>query len=392
MSDRIFISAVNCVSAAGINLEETRRTLLSDAFTALDAVDGLIEGKRIAYGMVKALADDAEPDYRMTRTEKLIDLCLKGLPGINDLKKRYGSARIAVILGASTSGMHEIEGGMRRRQETGELPENFSVDALNLGRPAEFVARRIGAAGPVYTVSNACASGAMAIASAATLLRAGLADAVVTGGIDGFSQFTTRGFNSLGALSDTPCRPFAKDRNGINLGEGGALVVLTREESPVELAGWGVTSDAYHASAPHPEGLEPSRAMQTALNAAHLTATDIDFVSAHGTATQLNDAMEAKAVNRVLGNGARIASLKPYTGHLLAGAGAMQAAFAWLLLVDNPEGRLFVNQTGGDVDPDLAPVHLVESPETLGRPLTAVMGNAFAFGGSNAVLVMKRNA
>ena len=131
--------------------------------------------------------------------------------------------------------------------------------------------------------------------------------------------------------------------------------------------------------------------MEKALREANLAPKDIDFVSAHGTATPLNDAMEAKAVHRILGENARIASLKPYTGHTLAGAGALQAAFAWLLLTDNPEGRLFVNQTSGTKDPTLAPVHLVETPEKLGRPLKAVMGNAFAFGGSNAVLLFKRN-
>ena len=189
--------------------------------------------------------------------------------------------------------MHEIEIGMKRLKEEGQLPDNFSVDALNLGKPAEYIAHRIGAAGPVYTVSNACASGAMAIASGAALIRAGLADVVVAGGIDGFSRFTTLGFYGLGALSLNPCRPFAQDRSGINLGEGGALVILSREESPMELAGYGVTSDAHHASAPHPEGLQASCAMEKALREARLMQEDIDFVSAHGTATPLNDAMDS---------------------------------------------------------------------------------------------------
>lgn len=392
MLDRIFINEVNCITSAGINLQKIRETLFSPIFSPLPAYPGFIDGKAIAYGLVTELADDAaHPDYAVTRTEKLAERCLAELPGVFTLAHRYGAHRVAVVLGDSTSGMHEIEIGMKRLKEEGQLPDNFSVDALNLGKPAEYIARRIGAAGPVYTVSNACASGAMAIASGAALIRAGLADVVVAGGIDGFSRFTTLGFYGLGALSLNPCRPFAQDRSGINLGEGGALVILSREESPMELAGYGVTSDAHHASAPHPEGLQASCAMEKALREARLMQKDIDFVSAHGTATPLNDAMEAKAVHRVLGENARIASLKPYTGHTLAGAGALQAAFAWLLLTDNPEGRLFVNQTGSTKDPTLAPVHLVETPEKLGRPLKAVMGNAFAFGGSNAVLLFKRN-
>ncbi len=393
MPDRIFLNGVNCISAAGVNLDQTRSTLFSPDFSPLPAYEGFIDGKKIAYGLVTELADDPlQPDYRQTRTEKLTERCLADLPGVFNLVKRYGAHRVAVVMGASTSGMHEIEAGMKALKTQGSLPQDFSVDVLNLGRPAEYVARRLGAAGPVYTVSNACASGAMALASGAALLRAGLADAVVAGGIDGFSRFTTLGFAGLGALSDDPCRPFGESRRGINLGEGGALAILTREESPVELAGWGVTSDAYHASAPHPDGLQASCAMEKALKTAGLTPSNIDFVSAHGTSTALNDTMEAKAVNRVLGPGARMASLKPYTGHTLAGAGALQAAFAWMLLTENPEGRLFVNRTGGAKDPALAPFDLIESPTSLGRPLNAVMGNAFAFGGSNAVLVFKRNA
>ncbi len=393
MPDRIFLDSVNCICAAGTNLEKTRRTLFSPDFSPLPSYDGFIDGKKIAYGLVTELADDPQhPDYRQTRTEKLTEQCLLELPGVFDLVKKYGAHRVAVVLGASTSGMHEIEAGMKALKTESKLPADFSVDVLNLGRPAEYVARRIGAAGPVYTVSNACASGAMALASGAELLRAGIADAVVAGGIDGFSRFTTLGFAGLGALSADPCHPFGESRNGINLGEGGALAILTRDESPVELAGWGVTSDAYHASAPHPDGLQASCAMEKALAAAGLAPDAIDFVSAHGTSTVLNDAMEAKAVNRVLGPAARMASLKPYTGHTLAGAGALQAAFAWMLLTENPEGRLFVNHTGGTKDPTLSPFDLVEKPVALGRPLAAVMGNAFAFGGSNAVLVFKRNA
>lgn len=200
-------------------------------------------------------------------------------------------------------------------------------------------------------------------------------------------RFTTSGFYALGALSLVQCRPFAADRSGINLGEGGALVLLTKEESPVRLAGFAHTCDAYHPSAPDPEGIEASKAMQMALAAAGLAPTAVDFVSAHGTATPLNDAMEAKAVNRVFGAQTPVASLKGLTGHTLAGAGALQAAFAWILLTMNPEGRLPVNTLSPVKDPALAAIDLVTEPRVLGRKIKAVAGNAFAFGGANASLV-----
>ena len=229
----------------------------------------------------------------------------------------------------------------------------------------------------------------MALETAAEMIRAGIVDAVVTGGIDGFSKFTSHGFSSLGAMSNTQCSPFADNRHGINLGEGGALLVLSKEPSPVELVGWASTCDAHHPSAPEPEGVQASGAMQKALDRAQLKPQEIDFVSAHGTATALNDAMESKAIHRVFGTNAPVASLKGLTGHTLAGAGALQAAFAWILLTMNPEGILPVNGMTGAKDPALSEIDLITQPRRLGRALGAVMGNAFAFGGSNAVLIFK---
>ena len=384
----IYLHCVNCVSAAGVTLEATKEALFSDEPKALTVYPGLLGEIALAYGLVK----EAGPvtgnfAFDLTRTNRLIDLCLKGMTGLTDALARYAPERIAVVVGATTSGMRELEEGVRVLLQTGQTPGGFTPDVLNLSGPALHLADRVGAAGPVYTVSNACASGALALASAASLIKAGAADAVVAGGIDGFSRFTTSGFYALGALSLVQCRPFAADRSGINLGEGGALMLLTKEESPVQLAGFAHTCDAYHPSAPDPEGIEVSKAMQMALAAAGLAPTAVDFVSAHGTATPLNDAMEAKAVNRVFGAQTPVASLKGLTGHTLAGAGALQAAFAWILLTMNPEGRLPVNTLSPVKDPALAAIDLVTEPRVIGRKIKAVAGNAFAFGGANASLV-----
>lgn len=391
--DPIYLHSPGVISAAGIGLNETAATLFSPTLKPLPVYDHLIEGKHLPYGLVSEISPNPTmKEPFLVRTHQLIARCIQTMQGIDELKNKYDPRRIAVVLGSSTSGMREIEEYCRYQTKKGVFPDGACVDALNLGEPARFCADLIGAEGPVYTVSNACAASAVSFAAAARLIHADMADAVVTGGIDGFALFTTLGFLSLGAVSEKQCQPFGADRNGINLGEGGALFVLSKEESPVQFAGSGETCDAYHASAPEPTGMQASAAMQKALSQAGLTPSDIDFVSAHGTATPLNDSMEAAAIYRVFGNTVPTASLKPLTGHTLGGAGALQAAYAWILLTMNPGGKLPVNHIECKLDPALAAADIVTAPRQLGRPLRAVMGNAFAFGGSNCALVFKRTS
>lgn len=387
---RIFLHCPTCISALGLGVDLTARALLSDQAHFLHQYENILPDRTIPYGIVEdAVGLDADADYGLTRTNGLIDQCLKQTPELAQYLSCFEPERVAVVLGACTSGMREIESGIENCHKTGKLPDDFTADALNLFDPASFTADRLGVRGPVFTVSNACASGAMAIETAAEMIQAGIVDAAVTGGIDGFSKFTSYGFSSLGAMSDTQCSAFAQNRCGINLGEGGALLVLSQEPGLVELLGWASTCDAHHPSAPEPQGVQASAAMIKALEKARLKPEEIDFVSAHGTATLLNDAMESKAIHRVFGQSTPVASLKGLTGHTLAGAGALQAAFAWILLTMNPEGILPVNAMTGAKDATLPEIDLVTHPRKLGRALNAVMGNAFAFGGSNAALVFK---
>ena len=222
----------------------------------------------------------------------------------------------------------------------------------------------------------------MALESAAQLLCADLADLVIAGGCDGFCQFTNAGFSALSAVSSEPCTPFAESRKGINLGEGGALVAMSRQASEALLAygGAGLTTDAHHLSAPEPEGIQ----------AAGIAPTDVDLVLAHGTGTPLNDSMEAKAIEAVFGSTTPCASYKALSGHTLAGAGALQAAIAVALLTDNPDGVLPPSAGIETTDPALAPAHVLTQTRVLGREIRHIVSNAFAFGGSNASAVFSR--
>jgi 3-oxoacyl-[acyl-carrier-protein] synthase-1 len=303
---------------------------------------------------------------------------------------RHGPRRVAVILGVSTAGLREGEQAARTHAASGTWPAGYDYAQQEMGSAAAFVARELGCEGPAHVISTACSSGAKALASAARLLRAGLADAVVAGGGDALSGFTIAGFAALESVSAARCNPMSANRCGINIGEGAALFVVSREGGPVRLAGWGESSDGHHMSAPDPTGRGAVDAMRQALARAGIAPNTIDYVNLHGTATPHNDAMESLAVAAVLGADVPVSSTKPLTGHTLAAAGAIEAALAWHALAGNPQGRLPPHWWDGEADAALAPLHLVRPGETLGRPLRYILSNSFAFGGSNASLVLAR--
>ncbi|MBT5457178.1 MAG: beta-ketoacyl-[acyl-carrier-protein] synthase II, partial [Rhodospirillaceae bacterium] len=250
----------------------------------------------------------------------------------------------------------------------------------------------LGTSGPAFCVTTACSSSAKVFASARRLIDSGICDAAVVGGADSLCQMTLNGFGALEALSRGLCNPFSANRDGINIGEGAAAFLMTPEPGPVTLLGVGETSDAHHISAPDPEGTGAIAAMAQALDDAGLTPDTIAYINAHGTGTALNDVMEARAIASMFPPGTPCSSTKAMTGHMLGAAGACEAAFLWLTL--NPEfnpGLLPPHLWDGAADPDLPPVNLV--PTGMAEPLTettAMLSNSFAFGGSNASLVLGR--
>lgn len=389
-SPSAYVSSIATVSAAGLGLAELRHTLLKAPERRLPTTTALSD-KPLVWGLVE---DALLPTPEVTRTERLVLACLAQIEDdVTRLIAHLGPDRVGVVLGSCTSGSLEIEQGMREHATTGALPQNFDIAHLNIHEPARFLANRLGITGPVWTLSNACSSGAIALISAIRLVASGLADAVIAGGIDGASHLTTAGFQALGAVSPAPCVPFDSRRCGINLGEGGALFVVTREApdvaDTVAVAGFCETSDAHHISAPDPSGVQASRCMREALAMSGLTSQSVDLVSAHGTGTRLNDEAEMRAISAVFGSDVPVVSYKALSGHTLAGAGALQCAIAAALLIDNPEGVL---PSPGIASPESidVPVQLLTETRRLGRPLTAVMTNAFAFGGSNASLLFSR--
>jgi 3-oxoacyl-[acyl-carrier-protein] synthase-1 len=308
-------------------------------------------------------------------------------------RAHFGAERIGVVLGTSTSGIEESSLGIAGLVNQGALPPEYSYLHQELGAPSDFLARWLQVQGPCYSISTACTSSARALQSARRLLRSGICDAVICGGVDSLSHLTLNGFHALEALSPALCNPFSVNRQGINIGEGAALFLMTREpfrrlERPIALLGAGASSDAHHISAPDPEGRGALAGMQAALRDAGLQAEQIDYVNLHGTATRHNDAMESLAVQQLFPAGVPCSSSKPLSGHTLGAAGALEAAFCWLSL-DRQDGLLPPHLWDGQADPELPSLNLVNAGQRLpeGRP-RRLMSNSFAFGGSNASLIL----
>ncbi len=312
---------------------------------------------------------------------------------IADVIKQYGADRIGVVIGSSTSGIAEGEIALREQKHTAQWPEKYNYRQQEIGSPAEFVARFLGLKSIAYTVSTACSSSAKALASARQLLEMDLCDAVICGGSDSLCKLTLNGFTALEAMSSDRCEPFAEKRNGINIGEGAALFLMVKNNhgSGIVLAGIGESADAYHISAPHPDGIGAEIAMRTALKDAKINATDIHYINLHGTATPLNDAMESAAVFRVFGDGTPCSSTKPLTGHTLGAAGATEAALCWLLLSQLNSGRILPAQiNNAAADSTLANIKLLRTTEKLpDENILRMLSNSFAFGGSNAAVILE---
>jgi 3-oxoacyl-[acyl-carrier-protein] synthase I len=312
-------------------------------------------------------------------------------PDIEAARERFGSARIGVVLGTSTSGVSAAEAAFAHRTKTGSLPAHFDYRQMEIGTAAPFAAAALDIRGPAFTISTACTSSAKAFVSARRLLQLGLCDAMIVGGVDTLCELTVQGFASLESTSVTRTNPMSRNRNGINVGEGAAVFLMTREAGEVRLAGAGESSDAHHVSAPDPQGVGGELALRDALKDAGIDASSIAYVNLHATATRKNDDMEAHLMSRVFANGVPVSGTKPFTGHQLGAAGATELGFAWLTLTrdDVPLPR---HLWDGEADPALPALDLVQEERHIRRDAGTqyVMSNSFAFGGSNVSLILAR--
>ncbi|MGI9287725.1 MAG: beta-ketoacyl-ACP synthase [Pseudomonadales bacterium] len=390
--DAIYLHSVGVVCPLGSGVEAVSEALFSDMPPGgyFRNSEKYSPGRSLPLGLVRDPLAAVEIAHEATRNNSLLTTAVQPLlKQIEDYKTRYGAHRVAAIIGTSTSGISDGEIAIQHFVKEGTLPKDYLYSMQEVSSPARYLANYLGVSGPSWAVSSACTSGGKALVSAARLLRLGVCDMVVAGGVDTLCEMTVAGFSALGVTASSPCKPFSKHRQGINIGEAAAVFIMSREAGAIRLQGSGETSDAYHISAPHPEGTGAEAAMRAALNAGGLAVEQVDYLNFHGTATAQNDKMEAFAVHRVFGEHIACGSTKSLTGHTLGAAGALEAVFCWMCL-QRDDGRLPTHAWDGHVDPELPSLPGLASV-TLQQRAKVAMSNSFAFGGNNLSLLLARD-
>lgn len=386
---RVVITGLGIVSSLAPEREGTWSAMLAgeDGLGPLTRLHLPLEPAQIA-GQVPM-----DPGRHQTLCERMALRALaEALDGFNP---GTDPRRIGVFQGAGTSGLPVAEAYLEERL-AGRRGHAAEPAYQSPATVTDALARRLGAEGPRGTVMNACSSSLLALGQAWERLAAGELELAVAGGAESLCRTTYAGFSCLKAVDPRKCRPFSRDRAGLNLGEGAVQVLLEPLDRAkargavilAELVGYGASMDAHHPTAPHPEGEGAARAMLTALRVAGLAAADIDLVSAHGTATPANDGAECLAIRRALGSAAgavSVTSTKSQFGHTLGAAGAFGTAAAILALRDQ-----VVSPTLRLEEPDpLCDLDCTPSAAK-GRPVRAALVNAFAFGGNNVSLALRR--
>jgi 3-oxoacyl-[acyl-carrier-protein] synthase-1/3-oxoacyl-[acyl-carrier-protein] synthase II len=321
--------------------------------------------------------------------------CLLGLAAAFEATKDAGleagqmaGLRVGVCIGTTVgSAMNNEE--FYRDYRSGMHPDMAIIGRFLKGNPASVIAREFGLTGPCQTVVNACSSGTDAIGIGASWIRSGMCDMVIAGGTDELCRVTYNGFISLMISDDSPCRPFDRDRKGLNLGEGAAILILESDRFHTQrkrrarafVLGYGSACDGYHLTAPSPDGKGLKKALSDALIQSGRIAGDIAFINTHGTATKDNDRTEAKVLREMFPN-VPFFSTKGYTGHTLGAAGAIEAVFTIACL---EAGMIPANAGFVTPDPELGAVPVVENTMTSKH---IALSDSLAFGGHNGALVL----
>ena len=389
---RVYLHALGILNALGNDAASVRRGLYQASTRGMQVRDDFIPGRSVHVGAVHADLPPIAAQWAAyaSRNNQVLQAAIEQIRApLAAAISRYGAARIGIVLGTGTSGIAEGEQAFADHQQHGAFPAGYDYRQQEISSPSEYLRQVLSVRGPAWTVSTACTSSAKALASARRLLHSGVCDAVITGGVDSLCRLTLNGFAALESVARGLCNPFSKNRDGINIGEGAAVFLMSREPGPVCVLGAGESSDAHHISAPDPEGRGAELAMRQALADAGVVAADVDYLNLHGTATLQNDLVESHAVARVFGRQIPCSSTKPLVGHMLGAAGATELAFCWLLLTEPAAAPLPPQVWDGEADPALAPLSLCHAGDA---PMYCriAASNSFAFGGNNICMLLGR--
>lgn len=397
----VAVTGMGCISAIGRNIQENWDSLSSNksGIGPIDILDTqhknlLVAEIKLENSDLRALCNLGNEDL-YTRTELLSVHAIQELMGKVHLTQEM-LADTAFINSTTVGGMDTTE---KYYHEFLESEENrHFIPHNSTGYGSDLVANILGINGFRTTISTACSSAANAIMLGARMIQDGLVDRVIVGGVDSLSKFTVNGFNSLRIYSDQYCKPFDENRNGLNLGEAAAYLLLESENSLKEtqntpiayVAGYGNANDAFHQTASSDDGNGSYLAMKKALDIAQIQANEIDYINAHGTATPNNDLSESRSMIRLFGAAENIpvfSSTKAFTGHTLAAAGAIEAVFS-ILAIQNEAIFANLNFKNPIEDTGLIP-HVTFKDKS---PLKYVLSNSLGFGGNCSALIFSKNS
>ncbi len=389
---KVYLNSLGLINPLGCDKDSVWQSLTSLGSNGLVIDRELVPEKAVYVGKVLGALVDLPVHLSRynNRNNRLLLAAFKQIESDYQLLANgLAGNRIAIILSTSTGAMDDAEKQLADIIDGADPDTEYHFLNQEIGGGDSFLADYLNLTESMhYTVSTACSSSAKALIAGKRLLENDMADLVIAGGADSLCKLTLNGFNALESLSKEKCRPFAEDRDGINIGEGAALYLLSKQKSEVYLAGAGETSDAYHMSAPDPEAKGAIDAMQQAVARAGLTPEDIDYLNLHGTATAKNDEMEAKAVQEVFqDNSPLISSTKHLTGHMLGAAGVNEIAFCWLAM-QSKDHLLPVNQPA--IAAEFESLNFVTPGNRKNANIRHCMSNSFAFGGNNISVILSK--
>lgn len=394
MAERIAITGIGIISSLGLNAEENLNALLEkksgigqmELLNSVHKEIPVAEVKKTDQELAHLIGIPSTDEYTRTSLLAMIAAQEAWQDAGNPPLGKAGFISATTVAGMRTSELHYAD----FQREGGKSDFIYTHDA---GDSTEKTADFIGIKEFISTISTACSSSANALMLGSRLLRSHKLDKVMVGGVDSLSLFTLNGFNSLMILDKERCKSFDQNRAGLNLGEAAAYLVLEREQDLDSnahvygyLTGYANANDAYHQTASSPEGKGAGMAMQQALDMAQLQSSDIDYINAHGTATNNNDLSEGLAIMKVFGDQIPpVSSTKPYTGHTLAAAGAVEAVFVALALKHQV---IFPNLNFSNQMEELS---FAPQTEIIKKPLKHVLSNSFGFGGNNSSVIFSKD-
>jgi 3-oxoacyl-[acyl-carrier-protein] synthase II len=396
LSQRVYITGLGMISAIGNNVPESFASL-SNSKTGIGKINHLTTRYKDEFlaGEIKLSNQQlaelvGDPNPALNRNSYIAMLAAKEAVTNSGIDTNDG-LRTGVISSTTVAGMSKTE---LYYKELFEKDEHLSVlDTHDCGDSTERIADYLGNVDYVTTISTACSSAANAIMLGCRMIKHGLLDRAVVGGVDALSKFTFNGFNTLMILDKEWCKPFDENRKGLNLGEGAAFLVIEGEEALkkrggkalAEIVGYANTNDAYHQTASSPEGYGATLAIKQALEMSGLKPSDIDYINMHGTGTPNNDLSESMATVAVFGDKVpKFSSTKAFTGHTLAAAASIEAVISVLSLQHN---MIFPNL---NFTTPIADMNLVPETTLLNTPVNTVLSNSFGFGGNCSSLIFKK--